>query len=335
MPQLLRISLALLFGFTIPHAVISGPQDAGLESHKPPNSKHGGPVTSVLNLGARIASCSQAGILHTEIDGGDPLWLRDLAFRPYALASVSSDATIIAVGGGTPGESGVVALLDINDFTIIAQRSISKDLVYAISVDSPSNTIAAACNDGTIVTLALDDLKHAPITTQHRHTATARDVAFSPDGRWLASAGHDGVVLISEWPPASGDEIAGVRSLAGHTDQVHCLAFSPASDAVASGSRDGKVRLHNIGGSLLRTYAELDGEPVSDLVWQSGVFASSLGGAFHGLAENDDSALLLAQLRDPIFAIAKFPKAVWAVGTHQIEILTPPSNRHPPAGSAR
>jgi eukaryotic-like serine/threonine-protein kinase len=60
-------------------------------------------------------------------------------------------------------------------------------------------------------------------------------VAFSPDGRQLASAGADGSVRV--WDLASRRERA---HLAGHRDAVHRVAFGRM---IASASRDGTVCL--------------------------------------------------------------------------------------------
>ena len=63
-------------------------------------------------------------------------------------------------------------------------------------------------------------------------------VACAPDGRTLASAGEDKVIVVRD--AATGT----VRNrLEGHTDVVTCLAFSPDGRTIASASYDATVRL--------------------------------------------------------------------------------------------
>ena len=65
------------------------------------------------------------------------------------------------------------------------------------------------------------------------HAGPAVDMALSPDGQTLASAGFDKLVKL--WDVASGKEIA---SLAEHTLGVRAVAFSPDGTLLASGGHD-------------------------------------------------------------------------------------------------
>jgi len=73
------------------------------------------------------------------------------------------------------------------------------------------------------------------------HTSSVYSVAFSPDGRLLASGSGDGTIKL--WEVATGSV---VRTLSGHTDWVRSVAFSPDGQLLASGSRDATIKLWEV-----------------------------------------------------------------------------------------
>ncbi len=85
--------------------------------------------------------------------------------------------------------------------------------------------------------------------TLEEHTSRVCSVAFSPNGRLLASGSNDRTVRL--WEVASGQV---VRTLEGHTWLVNSIAFSPDGRLLASGSHDKTVRLWEVAsGQAVRT----------------------------------------------------------------------------------
>ena len=104
---------------------------------------------------------------------------------------------------------------------------------------SRDGTLASGALDGTVI--LWDAITEQPIATLTGHTASARSVAFSPDGTTLASGSHDGTVIL--WDVATQQP---KDTLTEHTAPVETVAFSRDGSTLASGSHDGTVILWDV-----------------------------------------------------------------------------------------
>ena len=90
------------------------------------------------------------------------------------------------------------------------------------------------------------------------HTGWVNSVAYSADGRFLASGGADGVVRV--WRTEDWSEFA---RLEGHTRPVSGVAFTPNGTYLATGGLDSLVRIWWLPGGLSHELECISGEILS------------------------------------------------------------------------
>ena len=80
-----------------------------------------------------------------------------------------------------------------------------------------------------------------PLLTYQKHTAALMAVAWSPDGKTVASASQGGVIRV--WQAAGGQDLHGFYQDAAVP--MRAIAFEPVSTRLAVGGDDGVIRLWN------------------------------------------------------------------------------------------
>ena len=121
--------------------------------------------------------------------------------------------------------------------------------VYSVAFSPDGKTLASGSDDNTVRLWRVDTGETERILTGHAGEFEGIDngpssiegvksVAFSPDGKTLASGGGDNVIHL--WDMGTGKR---KMTLTGHTHWVFSLAFSPDGKTLASGSVDSDIRL--------------------------------------------------------------------------------------------
>jgi len=229
------------------------------------------PDGSFVASGAGYDDCSVRLWLATD---GTPAG--DFSVYPHGILSVdvAPDGPYVAVGyivsGYPPG--GVSAVWD----TELEEELFTTGGCYVSF--SPGGDMLASGGGGVNRYLFLTQVSdgfqlHSIYTGSYIH-----DVAYSPDGRVVATAGSDNAVQL--WDPATGSLI---RTLTGHEDDVSAVAFSPDGVLLASGAGgwddpgESTIKIWRVSDGELLDTLEGHGEWVSALAFSpdGGVLVSS------------------------------------------------------------
>ena len=218
-----------------------------------------------------VSGQSNGNIRLWDAPSGTPVWTVDA--HPFAVRSIaySPDGRTIASGsydfirlwdaakgkqvGTLKGhDRGVVSLAFSPDGRTLASGSNDAtvrlwDLVTGVTTRMVQGRQVAYSPDGRMLATGSSDysvrlwdaLTGAPKLTMKGHRDSVNSVAFSPDGRTIASGTDYSVRL---WDAVTGRN---TRILEGHQSWVMSVAFSPDGRTLAAASLDGAVHLWELG----------------------------------------------------------------------------------------
>jgi WD40 repeat protein len=180
------------------------------------------------------------------------------------------------------GVDKVVRIWDLaSGKTIRAIRGQDDDgpvgMIYAVALSPDERYIAVGGSLDTssnAEVIRVHDFHNGEVVALlNGHTNVVNSLAFSRDGRYIASGSSDGTVRV--WDV---DARKSVFSLSGHQDAVEAVAFSPDGQRLVSGSRDKTLRLWELSsGKLLKEMTGHRGRVRSAIFSPDGRYIASGG----------------------------------------------------------
>jgi WD40 repeat protein len=166
----------------------------------------------------------------------DNVW--SVAFSPDGkiLASGSADNSII--------------LWDVATAQPIGQPLIGHtDIVTSVAFSPNGKILASGSGDTTVILWDISTVLNTSMATSQSilqrlagHTDVVYSVAFSPDGKTLASGSADNTIIL--WDVTTAQPIG--QPITGHTKGLFSVAFSPDGKTLASGSADNSIILWDV-----------------------------------------------------------------------------------------
>ncbi len=205
-----------------------------------------------------------------------------------------------------------VELWDVEKAKRVKKLKGHRGYVNGIALHPAGDRFATSSLDATVRVWSLAD--YSTVMVLEDFPLLVQDVAYSPDGKYLATAGGDvdrvtkpGPVTV--WNAETGEL---VHELVPHEKAAKSVAFSPDGQLLVSTSDDEKTNLYDVATGKARGYYNGHGRATNDALVapESDVVISASGGrakggnAIHVWTASEGVLLGMVEHREPINALA-------------------------------
>ena len=156
--------------------------------------------------------------------GGMPERISALAWHPKR--------NLLAVAGGTPGQCGTVALVDVSHGYAIRFLCDLPEMVLSVAFDHDGTSLVVGCGDRTMRVFDVATGKQTRVLRQHADWVQA--VAFNPKGTRLVSVSRDRTARVFDTATWELD-----ATYEGHDTPVLAATFTFDGSRIFTASRSG------------------------------------------------------------------------------------------------
>jgi outer membrane protein assembly factor BamB len=203
---------------------------------------------------------------------GPVCWAHPAFANKHVFARNDRELVCISLAADAVTTSLAAATSDLQSTTVPEASAAEVHQTLSVAVSPEGSTLAIGTGWGLVRQIELATGTLTPSVKRHNDWVCA--VTYSPDGKYLASAGGSEFTPernrgktsaeIKVWDRKAGSERG---KLEGHTNKIFAAAFSPDSHTLATGAADQTIRLWDVDAMRERSVLRGHTDAIASLSW--------------------------------------------------------------------